>query len=153
EPSRGRKQRVKARFGGELIHSDTLDLHDATARAKLAKVLVAKVGPKFGDGALAVADVERELLATVESREAAAAEAGEAEAAEAREAADPGGYKACLDDDPETHGLYRLGTNGPVRVANFTLTIERDVLVHDDQQDERRFEGTVRLDGADHPFA
>src|SRR5262245_11644313 len=77
EASRGRKQRVKARFGGELIHSDTLDLHDAAARAKLAKALVAKIRQMSGDG-LAVADVERSLLATVESREAEVAEAREA---------------------------------------------------------------------------
>lgn len=145
EPGRYGKLRFKVRYNGVLLHSDTLNPHDAAARAKLSKKVVAKIREKFGDNELSVEEVERALLALVDRQEAG-------EAAD-REAAEPGEYRACLHDDPEVHGIYRLGPNGPMKLANFTLAIERDVLVRDDQQDERRFEGDVRLDGASHPFA
>jgi hypothetical protein len=144
-PGRGRKYRVKVRYDGALLHSDTLNPHDAAARAKLVRAIVTKACQQFGHGALAPEDVEPDLLA--------AAERCEAEVIADRQAVEPGEYMARIDGDPEVHGLYRLGPNGPQRVASFTATIDRDVQVHDDVEDLRQFEGTIRLDGAAHPFA
>src|SRR5262249_11704455 len=83
EPGRGRKHRIRARDEGNMVHADTVDPIDATARAKVASALVGKACQMFGPGALAIEDDERTLLAAVD---------GDPE--------EPGEYTACLDGGP-----------------------------------------------------
>jgi hypothetical protein len=145
EPGRGRKLRIKVWHRGALLHSHTLDPHDATERVKLAKAITAKACQKSGPDALTPEIAERELLAL--------AEGYEADVAARQEAAQPIEYKACLDDDPELYGLCKIKADGSSqRISNFIPFIQRDVRVHDDQKDERRFEGVIVLDGSRHEF-
>ncbi len=62
----GRRFQMKCRVDGKLIHSDTLDPHDAQARARLGRALDAKVKQTLGTGVVTIEDVERTLLDVAE---------------------------------------------------------------------------------------
>jgi hypothetical protein len=146
EPTRGGRFRMEARIGGKLIHSDSFNPHDAKARARFARDVVAKVDDEVGPGAVEPDIVERLVLDRVDRLDKeragrAGCDHGEPE------------YFASVSNDPERHGIYRHRGDTSTRLTNFTMEIEQDVLVEDDVQNQRRFEGTIGLGGVEHPFS
>lgn len=58
-----------------------------------------------------------------------------------------------FDEQPELQGLYDTIGEKPTQLANFIFAIDRDVIVEDDIEPHRRFEGHLQILGAVHDFA
>ena len=90
----GRKFQIMCRYAGKLIHSDTLDPHDATARVKFARSLVAKVHGTLGCKDLTEENVGQRLLDAAEH--------------EARREAEGGSSGRVIESVADPHRLARL---------------------------------------------
>jgi hypothetical protein len=151
---RSPKLQVKAHLDGRLFYADKVDVGNAKERRKYGEAVIAQLNdtPGVDPERYSLEAIEKALLRhglrTAEEAGAAAAE---------KKGGSPGGFQMIDSDDREVahHGLYRLppGAGAPEQLTNFALKIERDVDVSDDFQAERRFEGRIKLDGREHPFA
>jgi hypothetical protein len=134
------KTRVKAWLKDKLIFCDVFDVNSANGRARFAKGIakIAKASHKVEVDVEAVAD---ELLLRFNEAEMLAGD---------EDVNDDGQAEYRLDytaDEPERHGLYRDGPDGPAQLCNFGLVIDEDITVQDDVASRRMFLGRVELLG------
>lgn len=136
------KTRVMVFLGDQLIDCHNFKLDDARERRRFLNLVVVNAREMFGVEASA-SDLEPALLAILEETE------GRPDVV----AVAPAEYKAVEDSaDPERDGIYAITPDGPVQLANFTLHIDRDILLSDGGEARRSFEGPVILHGVASPF-
>jgi hypothetical protein len=134
---------VNVYWHGRLVHGHKFDLCSATSRRGFAERAVEEADERFG-AVLDASTIERQLLAESDRGVSGRRDrpSGLAE------------YELVEEEDvAEGPGLYRRTPDGLDRMTNFTLLIGREVKVHDEYEPRTVFEGTLRLEGRDHPFA
>lgn len=133
---RGTRLLLSARVDGRLIHRNTVDLNNATAREHFAAAVSERLP------AYTAEQIQEMLLGLSDEVQ--------------QQAAQPpvGGDYQVVDDavEPEQCGLYVV--RGERRqLTNFRMTIDRDYFVEDDLQPTRRFEGRIELLGHESQFS
>jgi hypothetical protein len=136
------KTQVQARHGAAIFHCAALKLADDRERARFVAQVVARAQERLGIAADARA-LEDVLLAIID------------ETAHVEDEAVPATVEFQVvedQDDPDRDGLYAVGSNGPVQLANFVVLIDRDLQFRDGVETRRRFEGRLILHGVTSDF-
>jgi PAS domain-containing protein len=129
------KVNLSAYAGDKLVHADIIDLRTDSAREKFAKAVERKSACDGGQVREQLLDQLRQLTDTPTV------------------AVPSPQYRAVRDcDNLGPCGIYRVA--GQVeRISNFVVQFERDIEVVDELDCERRFEGTIELEGICSPIS